>query len=844
VVNISKKHYRVVAKGKRMKRFLSYLIIPVIFLSSITYSLGQDNALEDTLKSVTDEEKIKILYEWIKNHPFDSEQNIEYADQIIELAQKQDDLQSKVLALKEKGSAWASLNDIQQALELYQQALDLAEEINYQEGISACLYNIGIIYRGQNNFEQALDYFQRSFVIDSISGNKENIALSLNLLGVVKKDMGNSSEALIYFNRSLQINEEIDNNGGIANALLNIGDIFSNRGNYERAEENITRSLDLFKELNDKLGIGRAFNTLGNIYERRSDYGGAQENYVEALRIYEEIGDLHGTAQAQFNVGTVYKAMHNYEMAKQYFSSSLVNYTRLQDQEGVANCYLEIGYIHEITENFPDAIRFYQASLNIEQTLDDKQGISSALKKIGDIYDKGLNDYDGALEYYMQALELKQEIGDTVGIANTMKTIGFVHQKYGHYSDALNALNQSLDMAKVINDKDLLRTIYRILSELYAKRGDYRNALESFKTSDLYKDSVFTEESQQAIAQMQTLYDTEKKEQENTLLRKENTIQTLQISRQRNLRNSLIAISGLVLILVFVVYGRYRTKKKANELLNQKNTLLEEQKSQIEEQKIEIEIKNQHITDSINYAKGIQDAMLPRIEVIKEAIPDLFIFYRPRDIVSGDFYWFNEVNDKIIIAAVDCTGHGVPGGFVSMMGNDLLNEIVDAREITEADKILVELHKGVSKALKQQENQNRDGMDMALCVIDRKKKIMQYSGAKNPLVYIQDGEVHRVIANKMPIGGIEDEELQEKIFTRHEFELESNRIFYLFSDGYADQFGGPNKKKYMAKPFRELLLSIHQKPFATQKEILEKRFVEWMGDEAQVDDVLVIGFKV
>ena len=179
-----------------------------------------------------------------------------------------------------------------------------------------------------------------------------------------------------------------------------------------------------------------------------------------------------------------------------------------------------------------------------------------------------------------------------------------------------------------------------------------------------------------------------------------------------------------------------------------------------------------------------------------------------------------------------------------MMGNDLLNEIVEARGITEADKILNQLHKGVSKALKQQENQNRDGMDMALCVIDRKKNILEYAGAKNPLIYISNGETQRVIADKMPIGGIEDEELQEKIFTKHVISLHPQKVFYMFSDGFPDQFGGKEKKKYMNKPFRDLLFTIHQKPFEQQREILEKTFVEWMGNEPQVDDVLVVGFTV
>jgi predicted ATPase/GAF domain-containing protein/predicted Ser/Thr protein kinase len=290
------------------------------------------------------------------------------------------------------------------------------------------------------------------------------------------------------------------------------------------------------------------------------------------------------------------------------------------------------------------------------------------------------------------------------------------------------------------------------------------------------------------------------------------------------------------------------------------------------EQKEIIEKKNQDITSSINYAKRIQDASMPQIEKIKNILPQSFIFFRPRDIVSGDFYWCTKTDpipiyedsvendeivkkvkehipEKIIITAVDCTGHGVPGAFMSMTGINLLNEIVGLKEITSPDKILNELHKGVRGALKQAETENRDGMDMALCSIDLNAGLVEYAGAKNQLVYIQNGELFEIKADKLPIGGHQKED--ERLFTKHTINLVDPiaratipTYFYMFSDGYPDQFGEESGTKFMVKKLKALLLEIHQKPMEEQKTILEKTFLTWMGNTKQLDDVLVMGFKI
>jgi predicted ATPase/GAF domain-containing protein/tRNA A-37 threonylcarbamoyl transferase component Bud32 len=295
-----------------------------------------------------------------------------------------------------------------------------------------------------------------------------------------------------------------------------------------------------------------------------------------------------------------------------------------------------------------------------------------------------------------------------------------------------------------------------------------------------------------------------------------------------------------------------------------------ERTAELNSSKAIIEKKNEDITASINYAKRIQDASLPRIDKIRNKIPESFIFFKPREIVSGDFYWYaqtepkpiyDEVTEyeqkrqtvigfepaKTLITAVDCTGHGVPGAFMSLIGNNLLNEIVISKGITSPEIILQELHKGVRNALQQAETDNKDGMDMALCVIDEQNKIVEFAGAKNPLIYIQNGQLHEIKADKMPIGGSQKE--KERTFTKHNISINSPTFFYIFSDGFQDQFGGAEGRKFMIKYMKELLLEIYKKPVDEQKRILAQAIEDWMlyhphEPQRQIDDILVIGFKV
>ena len=301
---------------------------------------------------------------------------------------------------------------------------------------------------------------------------------------------------------------------------------------------------------------------------------------------------------------------------------------------------------------------------------------------------------------------------------------------------------------------------------------------------------------------------------------------------------------GLIMLIVNWYTRRLKKEKERLEQLVQKRTReVVAQKEEIEAQRDEIARKNMDITDSIEYASKIQNAVLPQDDQKDQIMPEHFILYRPRDIVSGDFYWISRKNGQLFVIAADCTGHGVPGAFMSMLGISLLNEIVNRHEVTRANQVLNELRKEVKRTLKQtgKEGEAKDGMDMALAMVDQKNMQMQYAGAYNPLYLFRDGELIQYKADRMPIGIYIKE---EPTFTNHLIELRKGDTFYIFSDGYTDQFGGSEVTKFKTQRLKRLLTSIQQETMDGQKKILERTLEEWRGDHEQLDDILLIGVRL
>jgi serine phosphatase RsbU (regulator of sigma subunit) len=292
----------------------------------------------------------------------------------------------------------------------------------------------------------------------------------------------------------------------------------------------------------------------------------------------------------------------------------------------------------------------------------------------------------------------------------------------------------------------------------------------------------------------------------------------------------------------YIIESQKDEMQQQNEELQVQSMQLEEQKKQIEHQKAEIELKSQNLSNSINYARKIQKALLPLQDRIEKNFAEMFVFFRPRDVVSGDFYWFARIAEKIIVVGADCTGHGVPGAFMSMIGISMLTQIVKEKGMTNPEEILSDLHTNIRVTLRQKHSDSRDGMEAAVCVFDKKTKILTYAGAMSPIYLCQNGTLEEIKADRYPIGGSQNEEFLE--FTKHTFDVSQPTAFYVFSDGFKDQFGGTENKKFLNKRFREMLQEIQPLPMKEQEKIIGDRFDTWKGDNFQIDDVLVIGVRI
>lgn len=399
-----------------------------------------------------------------------------------------------------------------------------------------------------------------------------------------------------------------------------------------------------------------------------------------------------------------------------------------------------------------------------------------------------------------------------------------VYKEQGQFEKSLKYYYEALEIAEKTNYIDWLKEGYGGISEAYEDMGDYKNAFDFYKKYKDIMDTLANSSVKEQLAKLQAEYDSENKDKEIEAFKRQRELSDANSSKKNII--IYLSIGSLVIVLVFAVFlfRGYKEKQKINLI---------------------IEEKNKNITDSILYAKRIQTAILPSGEQIRQKIKDHFVYYWPKDIVSGDFYFFAESGSKMIFAVADCTGHGVPGAFMSMIGNSLLSQIIKEKGITKPSEILNHLNAGVRSALQQNdlEGETNDGMDIALCAFDISAKKMEYAGANRSLVIVNANGLQEIPANKFPIGGVQAEK-QERQFTNHEFSISSSDTVYLSTDGFADQFGGPDGKKFRTQRFKELLHKISSRDISAQRDELERTMNEWMHSTEQLDDILVAGIKI
>ncbi|SFF46039.1 tetratricopeptide repeat protein [Thermoflexibacter ruber] len=673
--------------------------------------------------------------------------------------------------------------------------------------------------------------------------------------------------ALAIAQQALQLSNHLSFVKGRALAMHDLAATYFFKDEYAKALEWCNQAQDIVKNgktYNEKWVLGMVLNTFGRIYLAKNNFPKSLEYLLEALRIREEINDKLGIAQSHNYIASVYFNQGNNEQALIYHLKALQAREQENDKQGMGQSYNNIGAVYRKLQDYSKALEYHFKALQIDTELGNQYGIAYDLSNIASVYNR-LKEYDKVLSYHTQALEIRKKIDDKQGIIYNLNRIAELYQKQKNLKESTKFAQQAFDLAKRYETLRELQESAFILANNYEIQKNLPKAYEYQKIVIALKDSIFNLDKEKEIANLQANYELEKKQDEIDILNRDKIIQEEEL-KIKELYNYLY-IAGLLILgggagilirnnqkerkMNLVLAEQKRQIDERNEELKQANEELQSTLELAEDQKKEILKKNEDITASIVYAQRIQNAMLPLQERISNCFGEgnFFIFYKPRDIVSGDFYWFAEVEDenlpqkqKVIFAVADCTGHGVPGAFMSMIGNELLNEIVIEKGITSPELILNQLHKGIRQALKQGQTNSNDGMDISVCVIDKNNANIEYAGANNPIYIVHNQQLTDIKADKMPVGG--EQRGRERFFTKHNFPLVEGTTIYLFSDGFQDQFGGPENKKFMVKHFRNLLFSMHNDSMAKQVQILEEKLASWKGEEKQTDDITVVGIRL
>ena len=652
-------------------------------------------------------------------------------------------------------------------------------------------------------------------------------SLKVNALNALSTCYLNSSpsEAIAIANKAKDLANKLDYQKGLAYAYKNAGIGFWNQGFYVDALRQYKSSLIVFQLLKDKKGIANIYSNIGNIYNYQGEDSKAVDLYLQSLKIAEEIKDTLRIASLSVNLGSLYMNKRStYYKALEYNFKALKLCEIIKDKNTIGAASVNIGDIYFDQGNKKEALVYYQKSLQAyEGTID----YPYALNAIGKTYFKN-QEYQNALKYFDQSFQISKSQDSKFEMATALISIGQVNLKLKEYKKAQGIFNEAKEISEEIGAKNLLFEIYKGLASVNSALHNYELAYTYYTKFSLIKDSLYNVESDKKRAFLQGSFDLEKKQNQINLLEKDKELSKKEIKSKQTIQIALLAFLAAVLSLLVFVYRFYIIKKKSNIELELKNNKIELQKSEI--------------TKSIEYAQKIQNAMLPEEELIEEVLFNSFLFYQPKDIVSGDFYVCIKEGEKVFVAVADCTGHGVPGALMSMIGSNIINKLISDKGLTNPAEILTQLNAELIVSLKQNKNAGNDGMDIALCAIDFKKRELKFAGAYRPLYLVRGNELIEVKGSKFPIGGHQVHD--ERLFVTHHLELKIGDKFYLSTDGFADQFGGEQGKKLTTKKFKEQILSIKDKHIKQQGLLFQGFFERWKGANEQLDDICILGFEV
>ncbi|MDX2303660.1 MAG: tetratricopeptide repeat protein [Microscillaceae bacterium] len=697
---------------------------------------------------------------------------------------------------------------------------------------------------------------------------RRNSIAKVNTLMLMSKELLSidPEKALIYSQQGLLIAERLNYRKGISDALYYIASSYLNLEAYPKALSYYLRALKFYQSMGQLSGQATSLQSIGQIYLKFGDYEKALEYQLKAIRVYEQVGDKGGEAASIDNLGNIYMAYENYEKAIELFTRALELSQSLNAPSLKAISLRNLAEAYLKTKKYTQAAELFQQAINLfNKTSNQPKNLAKAYYGLGRVQ-KIRNRDNEALSLFLKALDIQKSTLDQEGISHSYLSIADLYIQTQNTTRAIDYLNQSLEIAQKLRYKELLKDIYQKLSLAHEKLDMLPEAFNFYKLHKVYSDSIYNEARLALITEMQMRYELQIKERENQeqkqrirLLTQERVRQDASIvNKDRNIRlqngiiGLFIGISILIALLAFVIYQSKLRGSKANIQLQKQNAEINRQKVEIEKQSKQLELALLNISDSIRYAETIQKSILPSQQKMDLFLKDYFIISRPKNIVSGDFYWISKIEDKIVVAVVDCTGHGVPGGFTSMIGHTLLNEIVNQDKILDPSEVLTLLNQGVINVIEKQMQEIGIGMEVCLAILEPQNDEsnlvkIKYAGAKRPLFSIRNNglpmnqqSIQEIRGDREPIGFVLN---SERVYTQQEIILEKGSLLYFTTDGFVDQANMKNKRFGTTK-FKQFLRQNALYDLPTQKKQLEKVFSEYSQNAIQRDDITILGLRI
>ncbi|MES2763140.1 MAG: tetratricopeptide repeat protein [Bacteroidota bacterium] len=719
----------------------------------------------------------------------------------------------------------------------------------YLKHQATSLGNMAVVYADDGNLKKALEYYHKSLEINTELNSKAGMASCLNGLGFIYFGMGNADKALMYGNKSLKLSEEINDRSGVAAANNFIGDVYARKGDIANAVTRYEDNIKIYQELKEDRGLATSYNKMASVYGDQGDVPKAIDFFSKSLAIQSKIGDIQGMSANLYNLGAIYFKQEDYDKALEFYNKSVAINLEQKNQISLAMAYSAIGVLYYNLKDLSKALEYYEKSITTSKETGNKSALAITYFNLGDIYRKK-NEMNKALGIYQESLKLYEELEDKDGTSSILFKISDIYMKQKNYGQAAKVGENSLKLSQELGYPYNISQSSLILSRVYSEMGKWKEAYTMHLLHKQMNDSLRSQTSQKAAVRSQFKYEYEKKAaadsiksiEEKKIARSRLEVSEAKLKQEKTQRIALYG--GLCLVLLFAgfMFNRFRVTNRQKKIIEAKEQETQRQNIIISQQKHLVEEKHREITDSINYAERIQRSFMATKELLDEHLKDYFVFFKPKDVVSGDFYWASKLqNDCFILVTADSTGHGVPGAIMSLLNITSLEKAIE--HSSDAGEILDHTRQTIINRLKKDGSVEggKDGMDCSLTMYDFKNRKLYIAAANNPVWIVRGLEVIEVKPDKMPVGKHDKQDIS---FTRHEFDLKPGDVVYTLTDGYPDQFGGALGKKFMSKNLRSLLSANAHLPMTQQKEILITTFTNWISNLEQVDDVTVIGIRV